>query len=93
MAINESTKIWVFVPSKRAVPTPSLGSGHWAHRRPDPVQAGVWTVRNSFSLFLKILFIHERHTERGRGIERGRSRLPAGNLMRETGLQDPRITT
>ena len=27
------------------------------------------------------LFIHERHTERGRGVGRGRSRLLTGNLM------------
>ena len=27
------------------------------------------------------LFIHERHTERGRDIGRGRSRLPVGSLM------------
>ena len=27
------------------------------------------------------LFIHERHRNRGRDIRRGRSRLPAGNLM------------
>ena len=31
--------------------------------------------------FFKILFIHERHTERGRDIGRGRSRPLAGSLM------------
>ena len=31
--------------------------------------------------FLKILFIHERHTERGKDTGRGRSRLPMGNPM------------
>ena len=31
----------------------------------------------------KVLFIHERHTERGRDTGRGRRRLPAGNLMRD----------
>ena len=34
-----------------------------------------------FVLFIKILFIHERHTERGRDLGRGRSRLPIGSLM------------
>ena len=29
------------------------------------------------------LFIHERHTERGRDTGRGRSRLPAGSPMRD----------
>ena len=40
----------------------------------------------------KILFIHDRHTERGRDIGRGRSRLPEGSLM-WTQSQDPGITT
>ena len=31
--------------------------------------------------FLKILFIHERRTERGRDIDRGRSRLLTGSPM------------
>ena len=31
----------------------------------------------------KILFIHERHTERGRDSSRGWSRLPAGSPMRD----------
>ena len=41
-------------------------------------------------LFLKILFILERHTERGRDIGRGRSRLPVGIPMWDSipGLQD-----
>ena len=36
-----------------------------------------------FLLFFKdfILFIHERHRERGRVTGRGRSRLPVGNPM------------
>ena len=35
-------------------------------------------------IFLKkILFIHERHTERGRDIGRGRSRLSVGSLMHQ----------
>ena len=38
-----------------------------------------------FNIFFKILFIHERHTERererGRDTGRGRSRLPPGRLM------------
>ena len=33
----------------------------------------------SFLFFFKILFIHERHTERGRDIGRGKSRLHAGS--------------
>ena len=33
--------------------------------------------------FLNIVFIHERHRERGRDIGRGRSRLPMGSLIRE----------
>ena len=39
---------------------------------------------------LKILFIHERHTERDRDAGRGRSRLPVGNLMQNSipGPQD-----
>ena len=36
---------------------------------------------DKFVIFLKILFIHERHTERGRGIGRGGSRLPTGSPM------------
>ena len=32
-------------------------------------------------IFLKILFIHERHRERGRDIGRGSSRLPSGSPM------------
>ena len=41
------------------------------------------------SIYLCNLFIHERHTERGRDIGRGRSRLPAGSLMWDSipGLQ------
>ena len=35
-------------------------------------------------LFLKILFIHERHRERGRDTGRGRSRLLLGSLMRDS---------
>ena len=31
--------------------------------------------------FFKILFIYERHRERGRDIHRGRSRLPQGSSM------------
>ena len=34
------------------------------------------------STFFKILFIHERHTERGRDIGRGRSTLSAGSPKR-----------
>ena len=35
-----------------------------------------------YLIFLRFyLFIHERHRESGRDIGRGRSRLPAGNLM------------
>ena len=38
-----------------------------------------------FCHFLKkILFIYEKHRERGRGIDRGRSRLLAGSLMRDS---------
>ena len=33
--------------------------------------------------FLKILFIHKGHRERGRDISRGRSRLPVGSLRRD----------
>ena len=35
----------------------------------------------SLIFFKKSLFIHERHTQRGRDIGRGRSRLPLGSLM------------
>ena len=38
------------------------------------------------------LFIHERHTENGRDIGRGRNRFPAGSLMQDW-IQDPGITT
>ena len=37
--------------------------------------------KNNDNFFFKILFIHERHTQRGRDIDRGRSRLLTGNLM------------
>ena len=37
------------------------------------------TVRKIFKRFY--LFIHERHTERGRDTGRGRSRLPVGSPM------------
>ena len=40
--------------------------------------------RSSFrttDLFLKNLFIHERHRERGRDTARGRSRLPTWSLI------------
>ena len=46
--------------------------------------------------FLKIyIFINERHTERGRAADRGRSKLPAGSPMQDSilGPQDPRIPT
>ena len=33
---------------------------------------------------IKNLFIHERHTERGRDIGRGRSRLAAVSLMQDS---------
>ena len=36
----------------------------------------------SFFLF-KISFMHKRHTERGRDIDRGRSRLPMGSPMQD----------
>lgn len=46
-----------------------------------------------FDLFY--LFIHERHTERGRDTGKGRTRLPAGTLIQDLipGPQDPRIMT
>ena len=44
-----------------------------------------------FFFFLKVLFIHERHRERGRDMGRGRSRLPARSLMWDS-IPDPRIT-
>ena len=46
----------------------------------------------SFSSLLKrfYLFIHERYTERGTDIGRGKSRLPTGSPMRDS-IQDPRI--
>ena len=37
--------------------------------------------RAQSSFFFKVLFIHERHTERGRDISRGRSRFPVGSPM------------
>ena len=43
------------------------------------------------SFFFKILFIHERHTERGRDTGRGRSRLPAGSPKQDS-IPGPRIT-
>ena len=36
---------------------------------------------NQFLFLIFYLFIHERHTERGRDTDRGRSRLPAGSPM------------
>ena len=46
----------------------------------------------SFSFFLRFyLFIHERHTERGRDTGRGRSRLRAGSPMQDS-IQDPGVT-
>ena len=43
-----------------------------------------------FSFLRFYLFIHERHTQRGRDISRGRSRLPEGSPMWDSipGLQD-----
>ena len=35
-------------------------------------------------LLLKILIIHERHSERGRDIGRGGSRLPVGTPMQDS---------
>ena len=40
------------------------------------------TVKTFF--FFKILFIHERYTQRGRDIGRGRSGFPAGSLMQDS---------
>ena len=40
-------------------------------------------------IFLKILFIHERHRERGRDTGRGRSRLHAGNQMQGLNPRTP----
>ena len=47
-------------------------------------------IENSF-FFFEILFIHERHTEKGRDIGRGRSRLPAASQMWDSipGLPTP----
>ena len=42
--------------------------------------------------FFKILFIHERHREKGIDIGRGRNRLPARSLMWDS-IPGPRITT
>ena len=57
----------------------------------------MWNYREFYFLFifLKIfyLFIHERHTKRGRDIGRGRSRLPEGGAWCGTISQDPRIMT
>ena len=41
----------------------------------------MFVLRDFSKDFFKILFIHERHTERGRDIGRGRSRLPVGSPM------------
>ena len=41
---------------------------------------GVLNVIHS-GLFFKVLFIHERHTETGRDIGRGRTRIPVGSPM------------
>ena len=44
-----------------------------------------FSIRTSILFyFFKILFIHERHTERGRDIGRGRSRLPDAGLDART---------
>ena len=54
----------------------------------------LWTGIEILALpfFLKrILFIHERYTERGRDIGRGRSRLQAQSPMRYS-IPDPGIT-
>ena len=50
---------------------------------------GESTYKNIF--FFKILFIHERHIERGRDMSRGRSRLHAGSLRWDL-IRDSRIT-
>ena len=39
-----------------------------------------------FFFFLRILFIHERHTQRGRDIGRGRSKLHAGSQRETPGI-------
>ena len=48
------------------------------------MRLGKWPGTFIFLFVLKILFIHERHTERGRDIGRERSRLPVDR-------PDPRI--
>ena len=61
--------------------------------RPGP-KAGTKPLRHpgipKIFYFLKILFIHESHGERGRDIDRGKSRLHAGSLIQDLipGLQD-----
>ena len=42
---------------------------------------GPFPIVMTFIYLKKILFIHERHTQRGRDTGRGRSRLHAGSLM------------
>ena len=62
-----------------------LGSGHsWKGRRELKESSSRLTHNmtdwNYLSL-LKDLFLHERHTEKGRDTGRGRNRLPVGNSM------------
>ena len=45
------------------------------------IRISIFFLYSSLSPFLKFLFIHERHIERGRDTGRRRSRLPAGSLM------------
>ena len=56
------------------------------HRHDDTSLLNIYLFKDLYFY----VFIHERHTERGRDIGKGRSRLHAGSQMR-TPSQDPGI--
>ena len=58
-------------------------SGSWNQATHQAPYSTGHLLEDSLLFLLKILFIHERHTERGRDTGRGKSRLPAVSLMRD----------
>ena len=60
-------------------------SGYLLGRRRKDGKMAFNCISNFFLSFLRFyLFIHERHTERGRNIGRGRGMLPVGSLIQDS---------